>query len=109
MEVIQFPTIKGPLDFDGMGIEIDVEEQRKNWNATFTSAQTALRFCNLDHVKAVETVRKCLDADVLDEMIADWRDAIGFLGAAIAIMKAADYRAEISKDRALARTKRSGK
>jgi hypothetical protein len=52
MEVIQFPPAKRLLDFDGMGIKIDVDEQRENWGTTFTSVQTALRFCNLDYVEA---------------------------------------------------------
>jgi hypothetical protein len=31
MEVIQFPPAKGLLDFDGMGIEINIEKQRESW------------------------------------------------------------------------------
>jgi hypothetical protein len=57
---------RGLLDFDGMGIKFDVERERKSWAATFTSVQTALRFCNLDHVEAGKTVRKFIDADILE-------------------------------------------
>ena len=63
MTVIQFPSAKGLLDFDGMGIKIDVEQQRGDFNALFTSVQTALRFCNLDYVEAGKMVRKFIDAE----------------------------------------------
>jgi hypothetical protein len=63
MSVIQFPPAKGLLDFDGMGIEINVEKQRKDWAATFFCVQTAVRFCNFGHVKAEEIARDSLDED----------------------------------------------
>jgi len=67
MTVIPFAPAKGLLDFDGMGIKIDVEKQREEWRTTFTDVQTAVRFCNLDHVEAGKTVRKFIDSDILDE------------------------------------------
>jgi hypothetical protein len=109
MEVIQFPTIKGLLDFDGMGIKIDVEEQRANWSATFTKVQTALRFCNLDYVGAEKVVREFIDADILDETGVRWTESVEYLESIVATIKAALVRLEVSEDRALARTKRSGK
>jgi hypothetical protein len=58
MTVIQFPPAKGPLDFDGMGIKIDVEQQRDDFNALFTSVQTALRFCNLGYVDGISGAKR---------------------------------------------------
>jgi hypothetical protein len=109
MEVIQFPPAKGLLDFDGMGIKIDIEKQRESWATTFTSAQTALRFCNLDHVEAGKTTRKMIDSDILDETGSRWAESVEYLESIVATMKAALVRLEISEDRALGRTKRTRK
>jgi hypothetical protein len=106
MEVIQFPLAKGLLDFDGMGIKIEVEEQRKSWGATFTCVQTALLFCNLDHAKAEKAARAFINADILDETGSQWADTIDYLEATVAIMKAALVRLEVSEDRALRRKRR---
>ena len=81
MEVIQFPSAKDPLAFDGMGIEINVEEQRESWAATFMSVQTALRFCNFDHVKAEEMARDLIDEDggwFIDESGSRWTESVEF-------------------------------
>jgi hypothetical protein len=106
MEVIQFPPAKGPLDFDGMGIEIDVEEQRENWATTFMHVQTALRFCNLDYVEAEKMVRKFTDLDILDETGSRWTDSVEYLESIVATMKAALARLEVSEDRASGRKRR---
>jgi hypothetical protein len=106
MKVIQFPAIKGLLDFDGMGIKIDVEEQRKNWGAAFTDVQTAARFCNLDHVEAGKTTRKMIDSDILDETGSRWAESVEYLESIVEIMKAALVRLEVSEDRALGRKRR---
>jgi hypothetical protein len=79
MEVIQFQPAKGLLDFDGMGIKIDVDEQRENWATTFTSVQTVLRFCNLDYVEAEKIVRKFIDLDILDETGSRWTESVEYL------------------------------
>ena len=105
MEVIQFPP-KGLLDFDGMGIKIDVDEQRENWGTTFTCVQTALRFCNLDHVEAGKTVRKMINSDILDETGSRWTESVEYLESIVATMKAALVRLEVSEDRALGRKRR---
>jgi hypothetical protein len=105
MEVIQFPPAKGLLDFDGMGIKIDVEEQRKSWNLTFRSVQIAPGFCNLDHVKAEEMARNSLDEDggwFIDETGSRWAESIDYLEEAVSMMKAAVARLEVSRDRASA-------
>jgi len=107
MTVIQFPPAKGLLDFDGMGIKIDVEQQRKSWDTTFTVVQTALHFCNLDHAKAEEMARECIDADILDEMGSNWANSVEYLEAIVETMKAALVRLEVSEDRALERKRRS--
>ena len=106
MEVIQFPPPKGPLNFDGMGIKIDVEKERESWAATFTSVQTAVRFCNLDYAEAGKTVRNFIDADILDETGSCWLESVEFLEAVVEIMKAALVRLEVSEDRALGRRRR---
>jgi hypothetical protein len=106
MEVIQFPPSKGLLDFDGMGIKIDVDEQRENWNTTFISVQFALRFCNLDYVEAGTMARKFIDADILDETGSRWTESVEFLESIVATMKAALVRLEVSEDRALGRKRR---
>src|ERR1700730_7784641 len=105
MEVIQFPA-KGLLDFDGMGIKIDVEKERESWAATFTSVQTALRFCNLDYVEAGKMVRKFIDLDILDETGSRWTESVEYLESIVATMKAALVRLEVSEDRALGRKRR---
>ena len=72
MEVIQFPSPKDTLDFDGMGIKIDVKQQRESWNLTFKSVQIALGFCNLDHVEAEKAVCGLLgEGDLGDRVGAD--------------------------------------
>jgi hypothetical protein len=106
MTVIQFQPAKGLLDFDGMGIKIDVDEQRKNWGAAFTDVQTAARFCNLDYVEAGKTVQKFIDADILDETGSRWTESVEYLESIVAIMKAALARLEASEDRALGRKRR---
>jgi hypothetical protein len=106
MEVIQFPPARGLLDFDGMGIKIDVEKERENWGATFTSVQTALRFCNLDYVEAGKMVRKFIDLDILDETGSRWTESVEYLESIVATMKAALVRLEVSEDRALGRKRR---
>ncbi|MDQ6868826.1 MAG: hypothetical protein M3178_10635 [Pseudomonadota bacterium] len=106
MEVIQFPPAKGLLDFDGMGIEIDVKQQNDDFNALFTSVQLALRFCNLDYVEAGKMVRKFIDADLLDETGSRWAESVEYLEAIVATMKAALVRLEVSEDRALGRKRR---
>jgi hypothetical protein len=103
MEVIQFPSAKGLLDFDGMSIKIDVEQQRESWAATFTSVQTALRFCNLDHVEARKMVLKLIDLDILDETGVRWVESVEYLESIVATLKAALARLEVSEDRALGR------
>jgi hypothetical protein len=111
MEVIQFPLAKDPLDFDGIAIKFDIEKQLATWAAIFASIQFAVRFCSFNHVEAEKTVDGLLDrgdAGLLDNMSADWMDDIGRLEAIIAIMKSAAARVDISKDRALARTRRIG-
>ncbi len=109
MTVIQFPPTKGLLDFAGMGIKIDVEEQRKLFDALFTSVQTALRFCNFDHVKAEEMARNSPDEDgggFIDEMGSRWAESVEYLEEAVSMMKAALVRLEVSEDRALGRKRR---
>lgn len=106
MEVIQFPPAKGPLDFDGMGLKIDVEQQRESWGSTFTTVQFALRFCNLDHVEAGKMVRRFIDSDILDETGSRWMESVEYLESIVAIMKAALVRLEVSEDRALGRKRR---
>src|ERR1700736_1981740 len=103
MTVIQFPSAKGLLDFDGMGIKIDVEQQRDDFNALFPSVQTALRFCNLDYVEAGRRVRELIDADILDETGSRWTESVEYLESIVATMKAALARLEVSEDRALGR------
>jgi hypothetical protein len=106
MTVIQFPPAKGLLDFDGMGIKIDVEQQRDDLDALFTSVRTALRFCNLDYAEAGTMVRKFIDADILDETGSRWTESVEYLESIVATMKAALARLEVSEDRALGRKKR---
>jgi hypothetical protein len=112
MKNIQFRPAKGLLDFDGIDIKLDIKQQRENWAALFASMQFAVRFCSFNYVEAEKTVREFLDGgegDMLDRMVSDWADHIGRLEALTAIMKSAAARVEISKDRALARTKRRSK
>src|SRR2546425_357484 len=109
MEVIQFPPAKGLLDFDGMGIKIDVEEQREIFDALFTSVQTAVRFCNFDYLKAEEMARNSLDEDggwFIDETGSRWTESVEYLESVVATMKAPLVRLEVSEDRALGRTRR---
>src|SRR3984893_5936210 len=104
MKVIPFQPAKGLLDFDGMGIKIDVDEQRKVFHELFTSVQTALRFCNFDHVKAEEMVRNSLDEDggwFIDETGSRWAESVEYLEEVVSMMKAAVARLEISEDRAI--------
>jgi len=91
------------------GIKIDVEKQRKSWASTFASVQMALRFCNLDHVKAEKAARAFIDADILDETGSHWVESIEYLESIVATMKAALARLEVSEARALGRTRRSGR
>jgi hypothetical protein len=109
MEVIQFPPAKGLLDFDGMGIKIDVEKQRKDWAATLFCVQTALSFCNMDHAEAEKIARDSLDEDggsFIDETGSNWAESVEYLEAIVAIMKAALARLEISEDRAMGRKRK---
>jgi hypothetical protein len=109
MEVIQFKPAKVLLDFDGMDIKIDVEQQREQFNALFTSVQTALRFCNFDHVKAQEMVRNSLDEDggwFIDETGSRWLESVEYMEAIVETMKVALVRLEVSEDRALGRKRR---
>ncbi|MGH6846448.1 MAG: hypothetical protein ACREC0_03100 [Methylocella sp.] len=99
-EIIQFPRTKGAHEFEGIDTKIDVEKQRQNWNAMFTSAQFALRFCNFDHVEAEAAVRRTLDASddhVFNAMADDRADDIERLETLAAIMKEAGARLAISK------------
>jgi hypothetical protein len=89
-----------------MGIKIDVEKERKNWGATFTDVQIALRFCNLDYVEAGKMVRKFIDADILDETGSRWTESVEYLESIVTMMKAALVRLEVSEDRALGRKRR---
>jgi hypothetical protein len=100
MEVVQFPSAKGLLDFDGMGIKLDVEKQRESWDFTFTSVQTAALFCNLDYVEALKMMRKIIEADILDETGSSWAESIEYLKVTVTIMKAALARLEASEGRA---------
>ena len=106
MKVIPFPPAKGLLDFDGMGIKIDVGEQRKIFDELFTCVQTALRFCNLDYVEAGKIVRKFIDSNILDETGSRWTESVEYLESTVAMMKAALARLEVSEDRALGRKRR---
>jgi hypothetical protein len=106
MTVIPFPPAKGLLDFDGMGIKIDVEQQNDDFNALFASVQIALRFCNLDYVEAGKMVRKFIDADILDETGSRWTESVEYLESIVATMNAALIRLEVSEDRALGRKRR---
>jgi hypothetical protein len=108
MTVIPFPQAK-PLAFDGMGIKIDVEQQRDDFSALFTDVQTALRFCNFDHVKAEEMARNSLDEDggwFIGESGSRWTESVEYLESIVATMKAALVRLEVSEDRALGRKRR---
>jgi hypothetical protein len=89
-----------------MGIKIDVEKQRESWATTFTSVQTTLRFCNLDHVEAGKTTRKMIGSDILDETGSHWAESVEYLESIVATMKAPLVRLEISEDRVLRRTRR---
>jgi hypothetical protein len=113
MSVIPFRSVKDPLAFDGMGIEINVEEQRESWATTFMSVQTALRFCNFDHVKAEEMARDSIGEDggwFIDESGSRWAESVEYLESIVATMKAALVRLEVSEDRAIrSAAKRSGK
>jgi hypothetical protein len=113
MTVIPFPSPKDILAFDGMGIKIDVEVQRESWATTFMSVQTALRFCNFDHVKAEEMARNSIDEDggwFVDESGSRWAESIDYLEEVVLMMKAAVARLEISEDRAIrSGAKRKGK
>jgi hypothetical protein len=93
---------KANLDFDGMNIKIDVEKQREIWGTTFTSVQTAMRFCNFDHVKAKAAVRGMIETDdtLVDEAGSHWAESIEYLESVIAMMKAASARLELSEKRA---------
>jgi hypothetical protein len=108
MEVIQFPPPKGLLDFEGMGIEIDVKQQRKLFDALFMSVQTALRFCNLDHVKAEEMARGWLgQGDLADRVGAELEESVRYLKGAVQVVEIGIARVEVSNDRALGRTRRN--
>ena len=108
MEVIQFPSPKDTLDFGGMGIEIDVKQQRESWNLTFRSVQIALGFCNLDHVKAEKPVRGWLgQGDLADRVGAELEESIRYLKGAVQVVEIGIARFEVSKDRALGRTRRN--
>jgi hypothetical protein len=113
MTVILFPSPKDTLDFDGMGIKIDVGAQRELFEALFMSVQTALRFCNFDHVKAEEMARNSLDEDggwFIAESGSRWAESIDYFEEVSSIMKAAIARLEISEDRAIrSGAKRKGK
>jgi hypothetical protein len=101
-KVIQFQRPKDPLDFAGMGIKIDVEDQRESWETTFTSVQTALRFCNLDHAEAEAAARYFSEDGIIDEIGSDWAESIDYLEAIVETMKAACIRLEISEKRVIA-------
>jgi hypothetical protein len=101
MEVIQF-------DFDGMGIEINVEKQRESWNLAFRSMQIALGFCNLDHVEAEKAVRDLLgQGDLADRVGADLEESVRYLKGAVQLVETGLARFVVSKDRALGRTRRN--
>ena len=68
--------------------------------------QTALRFCNLDHVEAEKMARAFIDADILDETGVRWTESVEYLESIVATMKAALVRLEVSEDRALGRKRR---
>jgi hypothetical protein len=85
MEIIQFKPAKGLLDFDGIGIKIDVEKQRKYWSAAFADVQTAVHFCNLNYVEAEEMVREFIAADILDPAGSHWTDTVEYLEAIVEI------------------------
>jgi hypothetical protein len=86
MTVIPFPSPKDTLDFDGMDVKIDVEEQRESWDLTFRSVQIALGFCNLDHVKAEKAVRGLLGhGDLADRVGADLEESIRYLKGAVQV------------------------
>jgi hypothetical protein len=105
MTVIQFPAAKGLLDFDGMGIEINVEQQRESWNLTFRSVQIALGFCNLDHVEAEKAVRGLLgQGELADRVGADLEESVRYLKGAVQVVEIGLARFEVSKDRALRRS-----
>jgi hypothetical protein len=106
MTATAFPSTRDLPDFDGMGIKIDVEKQRESWATTFTSVQTTLRFCNLDHVEAGKTTRKMIGSDILDETGSHWAESAEYLESIVATMKAPLVRLEISDDRVLGRTRR---
>lgn len=103
MTVIAFQAPKDLLAFDGMGIKIDVAKQRETFDTLFTDVQIALRFCNLDYVKAEEAARKLIDAGFLEETGSRLADSVDYLEATVEIMKAALARLEASEDRALGR------
>ena len=100
MTVIQFPPANWPLDFDGMGIKIDIKKQGESWDAAFMIVQFALRFCNMDYVEAGKTVRT-FEADELDALRSDWTETVEYLESIVAIMKAALARLEASEGRAV--------
>jgi hypothetical protein len=103
--IIQFPPAKGLLDFDGMGIEINVEQQRESWNLTFRSVQIALGFCNLDHVEAEKAVRGLLgQGELADRVGADLEESVRYLKGAVQVVEIGLARFEVSKDRALRRS-----
>jgi hypothetical protein len=101
--VIQFPRprAKNPRNFGGMNIKIDVKRQRESWDSAFTSVQTALRFCNVDHLEAERTARTMIDLDILDETGARWAESAEYLESIAATMKAALARLEIAEVLAL--------
>ncbi len=107
MEVIQFPSPKDTLAFDGMGIKTDVKQQRESWNLTFRSVQIALGFCNLDHVEAEKAVRGLLGkGDLANRVGADLEESVRYLKGAVQVIEEGIARFEVSKDRALGRTRR---
>jgi hypothetical protein len=67
MTVIAFPAPKDPLAFAGMGIKLDIEEQREIFDDLFMSVQSALLFCNFDYVEAEKAARNLIDAGLLGE------------------------------------------
>lgn len=105
-EIIHFPD---PLDFDGMGIKIDIRA-RKNWNEIFKMVEIAFRFGNLDHVEAERIASQFIaagDNEAIDETKADLIDVIDELRKIIKLMEVAVDRIEIAKTRVLRRERQS--
>jgi len=100
--VIPFPSAKGPLEFDGMGMKIDIEALCESFQCGYANAQIALNFCNLDHVKAAEAAARLVKDGLIDEAGASLANTIEALEAIIEVMKKALIRLEISERLALA-------